>query len=113
MSHSVQEFSDTTFNSDVLGGTKPVLVDFWAAWCAPCRAIAPVVESLAEELAGTVTVGKLNVDDNPETPAKFGIRGIPTLILFDQGQEVGRLVGGVSREKLAGFIEHSLATSKN
>jgi thioredoxin 1 len=113
MSHNVQEFSDATFNNTVLDGNTPVLVDFWAAWCAPCRAIAPVVESLADDLAGSVTVGKLNVDDNPETPAKLGIRGIPTLILFDQGREVGRLVGGVSREKLADFVETTLAASRN
>lgn len=113
MSHNVQEFSDASFNSAVLDGQSPVLVDFWAAWCAPCRAIAPAVESLAEELSGSVTVGKLNVDDNPETPVKFGIRGIPTLILFDKGQEVGRLVGGASREKLASFVETTLAASSN
>jgi thioredoxin 1 len=113
MSHNVQEFSDATFESTVLDGNAPVLVDFWAAWCAPCRAIAPVVESLADDLAGNVTVGKLNVDDNPETPAKLGIRGIPTLILFDRGREIGRLVGGVSREKLSSFVETTLAASRN
>jgi thioredoxin 1 len=113
MSHNVQEFSDATFNTAVLDGNAPVLVDFWAAWCAPCRAIAPVVESLANELAGSVAVGKLNVDDNPETPAKLGIRGIPTLVLFNHGREIGRLVGGVSREKLSDFVETTLAASRN
>jgi thioredoxin 1 len=93
MSHFVAEVSDANWASEVLGSDRPVLVDFWAAWCGPCRMLAPTVESIAEKYQGRAKVVKLNVDENPETPGTYGIRGIPTLILFNRGQEVERHVG--------------------
>ena len=90
MSDHVQEVSDNSFEDDVLKSDQPVLVDFWAAWCAPCRMLAPTVEAVAEKYAGNARVVKLNVDDNPSTAQRYGIKGIPTLILFRDGKEVER-----------------------
>lgn len=100
-----KEVTDSGFETDVLGSDKPVLVDFWAEWCGPCRMIAPSVEAVAEEYAGKAGVMKMNVDENPTVPNQFGIRGIPTLILFKGGQEQERIVGAVSREALAKVID--------
>lgn len=100
-----KEVTDTGFQADVLDSDKPVLVDFWAEWCGPCRMIGPSVEAVAEEYAGKAGVVKMNVDENPNVPNQFGIRGIPTLILFKGGQEQERIVGAVSREALAKVID--------
>src|SRR5918998_3042440 len=97
--------TDTNFEADVLGSDKPTLVDFWAAWCGPCRMIAPSVEAVAEQFQGQANVVKMNVDENMDTPSRFGIKGIPTLILFKGGQEQERIVGAVSRDAIARLVE--------
>jgi len=101
MSKFVSEVSDGTFESEVLASSVPVVVDFWAAWCPPCRALEPTVEALAESYGGAVKFLKLNVDDNQTVPARYGIRSIPTLILFSEGREAERIVGAQGREALA------------
>jgi len=100
---SEEKFSDQVLQSDL-----PVLVDFWAPWCSPCLAITPVVEELAKEYRGRIKVGKINVDENPGTPSTFGIRGIPTLILFKGGKAVNQVVGAVPKTRLKALIEESL-----
>lgn len=104
-SDHVQTFTDTNFDQDVIKSAKPVLVDFWAEWCAPCRRIAPTVEALATELEGRVVVGKMNVDENPEVPFRYSIRGIPTLLLFKGGEIVESVVGLVSKDELKKMVE--------
>ena len=101
---NVLEVSDGTFDSEVLGSDTPVLIDFWAPWCAPCRAIAPVVEELAGEYAGKLKVVKMNVDDNPQTPSRYGVRGIPNLILFKGGEVKEQIVGAVAKKRLVDAI---------
>ena len=96
--------SDDSFESEVLQSPTPVLVDFWAPWCAPCRAIAPVVEELAREYAGKLKVVKMNVDDNPRTPSQYGVRGIPTLLLVHGGQVKEQLIGAQPKAKLVSAI---------
>lgn len=103
-----QHFSDATFGVDVVNSDTPVLVDFWAPWCAPCRAIGPVVDELAADYAGRVKVGKLNIDENPETTGQYGIQSIPTLLVFKDGQVVGKIVGGVGKKELAAAIDKAL-----
>lgn len=105
MAHFANEITDTNFETDVLGSDKPVLVDFWAEWCGPCRMIAPTVEAIAEEYQEKASVYKMNVDENMNVPQQFGIRGIPTLILFKGGQEQERIVGAVTREAISRVIE--------
>lgn len=105
MAHFANEITDSNFQTDVLGSDKPVLVDFWAEWCGPCRMIAPTVEAIAEEYQGKASVYKMNVDENMNVPQQFGIRGIPTLILFKAGQEQERIVGAVTREAIARVID--------
>ena len=105
MAHFANEVTDTNFETDVLGSDKPVLVDFWAEWCGPCRMIAPTVEAVAEEYQGKAGVYKMNVDENMNVPQQYGIRGIPTLILFKGGQEQERIVGAVTREAITRVIE--------
>ena len=100
MSENVLQITDDNFDSEILKSETPALVDFWAAWCGPCRAIAPVVEELAESYSGKVKVGKCNVDENPQTPGKYGIRAIPTLILFKGGEVVDQITGAVSKSHL-------------
>ncbi|PLX92993.1 MAG: thiol reductase thioredoxin [Desulfuromonas sp.] len=107
-SEKVLQLSDDGFEKDVLKSDTPVLVDFWASWCAPCKAISPMVDKLAEEYEGKVTVAKLNVDENPATPGKYGVRGIPTLILFKGGQVVDQLVGAVPKNQLEALIKKAI-----
>jgi thioredoxin 1 len=107
-SDKVLEFTDANFDTDVLQAGEPVLVDFWATWCAPCKALTPVIEELASEFDGKVKIGKVNVDDNPETPGKYGVRGIPTLILFKDGKVVDQLVGAVPKSQLQDLINKGL-----
>ncbi len=109
MSDNVSAVTDASFDADVLKSTLPVLVDFWAEWCGPCRMIAPVLEQLAVEHAGKIKIVKLNVDENPGTPPKFGIRGIPTLILFKNGAPAATQVGAVAKAQLASFVTPHLA----
>jgi thioredoxin 1 len=101
--------TDATFETDVLKSDKPVLLDFWAEWCGPCRQLLPVVEELAGEMNGTINVVKLNVDENPQTPAKFGVRGIPTLMIFKNGELKQTRVGGLPKADLKKWIEDSIA----
>jgi thioredoxin 1 len=103
-SDKVQELSDAAFDT-VVKSEIPTLVDFWAPWCGPCKAIGPVIEDLAVEYEGKVTIAKMNVDDNPATPGKFGIRAIPTLILFKDGQVVDQITGSVGKTQLVALIE--------
>jgi thioredoxin 1 len=100
--------SDATFESDVLKSDKPVLLDFWAEWCGPCKMIAPILDELAGDYADRLQIAKLNIDENPQTPPKFGIRGIPTLILFKNGAVEAQKVGAVSRSQLAAFLDSHL-----
>ncbi len=109
MTGAVVEFSQTNFDQEVLKAETPVLVDLWAAWCGPCRMLAPVVETLAGQYAGKLKVGKVNVDDHPQVAAQYGIMNIPTLLLFKGGQEVDRIVGVVPKEELARRIDKVLA----
>ncbi|HEX8177765.1 MAG TPA: thioredoxin [Pyrinomonadaceae bacterium] len=105
MSEHVNEVSDSSFEKDVLQSEQPVLVDFWAAWCAPCRMLAPTVEAVAEKYAGNARVVKLNVDENPAISQRYGIKGIPTLILFKGGKEEERVVGATSKEAISRMID--------
>ena len=108
MSEFVKEVGDASFEEDVLQSQQPVLVDFWAPWCAPCRMLAPAVEALAEQYRGNASVVKVNVDENPLTSQRYGIKGIPTLILFRGGKEEERIVGATSKDVLARLIEKNL-----
>jgi thioredoxin 1 len=105
MSEYVKDVSEASFEQDVVGAGEPVLVDFWAQWCAPCRMIAPVVEAVAKDYAGRARVVKVNVDDSPSISQRYGIKGIPTLILFRDGKEAERVVGAVSKESLSRLVE--------
>ena len=108
MSDHIKHVSDATFDSDVLQSTTPVLVDYWAEWCGPCKMIAPVLEDLARDYAGRLTVAKLDIDANPATTTKFGIRGIPTLLLFKGGQVAAQKVGALSKSQLTAFVDSNL-----
>ena len=101
--------ADDSFDREVLASATPVLIDFWAPWCAPCRAIAPVVEEIAREYAGKLKVMKMNVDDNPKTPSRYGVRGIPNLILFQGGQVKEQIVGAVPKSQLLKAISTVVA----
>jgi len=105
MSERVKEVTDKSFEREVLQSDKVVLVDFWAEWCGPCRMLAPTIEAIAEQHSASASVVKLNVDDNPVSAANYGIKGIPTIILFNQGKEVERIVGVTGKESIARLIE--------
>ncbi|MDP7143682.1 MAG: thioredoxin TrxA [Alphaproteobacteria bacterium] len=102
---SAKSVSDDQFESEVLKADGPVVVDFWAEWCGPCKALMPLVEEMADEMDGKVKVTKVNIDDNPNTPTKYGVRGIPTLMLFKDGQVVDTRVGGMSKSQLTEWVE--------
>jgi thioredoxin 1 len=108
MSEQIVHVTDASFDADVLNSDLPVLVDFWAEWCGPCKMIAPVLSEIADEYAGKVKICKLDVDANPEVPPKFGIRGIPTLILFKGGNAEATKVGALSKTQLTEFVEEAL-----
>ncbi|MCB1665699.1 MAG: thioredoxin TrxA [Pseudomonadales bacterium] len=105
MSDNIVQISDASFEQDVLQAPGPVLVDFWAEWCGPCKMIAPVLEELADDYAGKLTIAKLNIDSNIATAPKYGVRGIPTLMIFKNGEVAGTKVGALSRSQLAAFID--------
>jgi thioredoxin 1 len=104
MSENITAVTDASFDLDVLHSDQPVLLDFWAPWCGPCKAITPMLEEVAGEFMGKIKVCKMNVDDNNETAAKYGVRGIPTLILFNHGEVAGTKVGALSKSQLLAFI---------
>ncbi|WP_424195811.1 thioredoxin TrxA [Ampullimonas aquatilis] len=108
MSETIKYISDATFDADVLKSETPVLVDYWAEWCGPCKMIAPILEEISKEYNGKLQVAKMNVDDNQATPAKFGIRGIPTLMLFKNGAVAATKVGALSKSQLAAFLDSHL-----
>ena len=107
-SDAVMTFTDANFDADVLKSEVPVLVDFWATWCAPCKAIATLIDTVAAEYVGKVKVGKVNVDENQATPTKYGVRGIPTLFLFKDGQIVDQVVGAVPKSQLEALLAKAL-----
>lgn len=108
MSEHIKHISDASFEADVLKSDKPVLVDFWAEWCGPCKAIAPILEEVAKEYDGKLQIVKLDVDANQTTPTKFGIRGIPTLILFKNGVAAAQKVGSLAKGQLTSFIDSNI-----
>ena len=108
MSQQIVHVSDSSFEQDVLKSSVPVLLDFWAEWCGPCKMIAPILDQIAAEYAGKVVVAKMNVDENPKTPMRFNVRGIPTLILFKNGQAEGQKIGAVRKGDVAAFLDSNL-----
>ena len=105
---TVSHVTDDSFETDVIGAERPVLVDYWAEWCGPCRQIAPALEEIASEMDDRITVAKLNIDENPATPTKFGVRGIPTLMLFKGGEVAATKVGALPKGKLVEWLEEEL-----
>jgi thioredoxin 1 len=108
MSETIQHVTDDSFESEVLKSDVPVLVDYWAEWCGPCKAIAPLLEDIAREYSGKIKVAKVNVDENQQTPQKYGIRGIPTLMLFKGGNIEATKVGALSKSQLSAFLDSNI-----
>jgi len=108
VSENILSLSDDSFETDVLKSDMPVLVDYWAEWCGPCKMISPILEEIATEYEGRIKVAKLNIDENPGTPPKFGIRGIPTLMLFKNGEVEATKVGALSKSQLTAFLDQSI-----
>ncbi|HET6654871.1 MAG TPA: thioredoxin TrxA [Gammaproteobacteria bacterium] len=108
MSEQIVHTSDNNFENDVLKSDKPVLVDYWAEWCGPCKMIAPILDDIAGDYADKLTIAKLNIDENPQTPPKYGIRGIPTLMLFKNGDVHAQKVGALSKSQLTAFLDTNL-----
>ena len=101
----MKHITDSSFDADVLNAGGPVLVDFWAEWCGPCKQIAPALEELSKDLAAKITVAKINIDENPQTPSKYGVRGIPTLMIFKDGQVAATKIGALPKSKLYEWVE--------
>lgn len=108
MNDKIVVLTDDSFEADVIKATGPVLVDFWAEWCGPCKMITPILDEISEEYEGRITIGKLNIDQNPGIPPKFGIRGIPTLLLFKDGSVAATKVGALSKTQLKEFLDSNL-----
>ncbi|APC13859.1 MULTISPECIES: thioredoxin TrxA [Providencia] len=108
MSDKIIHITDASFATEVLNASSPVLVDFWAAWCGPCKMIAPILDEIADEYTGKLTIAKLNIDENPATAPKYGIRGIPTLLLFKNGEVAATKVGALSKTQLKEFLDGNL-----
>ncbi len=102
---TTQSVTDTSFDKDVMKSSTPVLVDFWAEWCGPCRALSPKLEEIATEMSSQVKIVKMNVDENPQTPGQYGIRGIPALLLFKDGKQVGELIGNQPKDNITEFLK--------
>ena len=105
MSDSIISVTDSSFDEDVLNSESPVIVDYWAEWCGPCKMIAPILDEVAGEYDGKLTVAKINIDENQETPQKYAVRGIPTLMIFKDGEVIGTKVGAMSKSQLSAFID--------
>jgi len=108
LSEAVSHITDSSFEEEVLRSEQPVLVDYWAQWCGPCKMVAPILDEIAVEYQGRLKVAKLNVDDNPQTPPKYGVRGIPTLMIFKNGNAEATKVGALSKSQLTAFIDQSI-----
>ena len=108
MSDNITNVTDSTFEQEVLSAEIPVLLDYWAEWCGPCKMIAPILNDIADEYSGKIKVAKLNIDENPGTPAKFGVRGIPTLMIFKSGSIEATKVGAMSKSQLSAFIDSTI-----